>query len=127
MKLPKLSPLELQIMESFWSHGRLSIREVQEAFPARKRPAYTTVQTTIYRLEEKGALRRTRKIGNAHMFESAITRQQGRGRLIDEFLRLFGGRPQPVMAHLVETGQLTLDDVRAAEKLITEKLNKQNT
>lgn len=118
MARQKLSALELQIMETFWAQGRLSVREVQEAFPETGRPAYTTVQTTIYRLEEKGAIRRARKIGNAHVFEAVLTRQEGRGTLIDEFLKLFGGRPQPLMAHLVETGQLTLDDVREAEKLI---------
>lgn len=124
MTTAKLSPLELQIMEIVWAQGRLAVREVQEAFPEDGRPAYTTIQTTMYRLEEKGALRRVRKIGNAHVFEAVITRQQGRGTLIDEFLKLFGGRPQPVMAHLVETGQLTLDDVKEAEKLIKEMARK---
>jgi predicted transcriptional regulator len=126
MTTAKLSPLELQIMEIVWSQGRLAVREVQEAFPEEGRPAYTTIQTTMYRLEEKGALRRVRKIGNAHVFEAVITRQQGRGTLIDEFLKLFGGRPQPVMAHLVETGQLTLDDVKEAEKLIKEMAKKKS-
>lgn len=115
---PKLTPLELQIMEALWSHGRLSIREIQEAFPEADRPAYTTVQTTVYRLEEKGAVRRAKKISNAHIFEAQLSRQAGRGRLIDELLSLFGGRTQPVMAHLVETGKLTLEDLKEAEKLI---------
>src|SRR5262245_53237317 len=118
MNPSKLTPLELQIMEALWSHGRLSIREIQEAFPEPGRPAYTTIQTTVYRLEEKGALRRAKKISNAHIFEAVLSRQEGRGRLIDDLLRLFGGRTQPVMAHLVETGKLTLDDVREAERLI---------
>lgn len=120
MKKQKLTPLELQIMESLWTQGRLSIREIQEAFPEQDRPAYTTIQTTVYRLEEKGAVRRARKIGNAHVFDAVLSRQEGRGRLIDDLLGLFGGRAQPVMAHLVETGKLTLDDVREAEKLIQE-------
>ena len=105
-------------MEALWRHGRLAIREIQECFPEEDRPAYTTIQTTVYRLEDKGAARRARKIGNAHIFEAVLTRQEGRGRLIDDLLDLFGGRAQPVMAHLAETGKLTLDDVREAEKLI---------
>jgi BlaI family penicillinase repressor len=118
MTLPRLTKLELQIMETFWTRGLLSIREVQESFPEPKKPAYTTIQTTVYRLETKGALRRTKKISNAHMFEAAISRQQARGRIVDELLSLFGGRTQPVMAHLVESGKLTMDDVRGAEQLI---------
>lgn len=114
----RLSKLEMRIMEILWNQGSLSIREVQEAFPAKGRPAYTTVQTTVYRLEEKKALRRTRKIGNAHIFEPVLSRDSARGRLIDELLSLFGGRPQPVMAHLVESGKLTLDDIRETEELI---------
>ena len=114
----KLSKLELRIMEALWTHGALSVREVLERFPERKRPAYTTVQTLIYRLEAKKALRRGRKIGNAHIFEAAISRNAARARLVDEFLEMFGGRMQPVMAHLVETGKLTLDDVQEAEKLL---------
>jgi predicted transcriptional regulator len=105
-------------MEAVWNQGRLSIREIQESFPRDNRPAYTTVQTTVYRLEEKGALRRAKKIGNAHIFEAVLSRREGRGRLIDELLNLFGGRTQPVMAHLVETGKLTLEDVQEAERLI---------
>ncbi len=118
MALQKLTPLELHIMDAIWNQGRLSIREVQETFPEAHRPAYTTIQTTVYRLEEKGALRRVRKIGNAHIFEAAVSRQEARGRLIDELLTLFGGRTQPIMAHLAESGKLTLDDIREAEKLI---------
>jgi len=121
----KLTPLELRIMEALWNQGRLSIREIQEEFPMVDRPAYTTVQTTVYRLEDKGAVRRAKKISNAHIFEAVLSRREGRGRLIDEFLKLFGGRPQPVMAHLVETGKLTLDDVREAEKLIKDLSRKE--
>jgi predicted transcriptional regulator len=118
MALPRLTAPELQIMESLWNQGRLSIREIQEAFPESDRPPYTTVQTTIYRLEEKGAVRRVRKIGNAHIFEAVISRQEARGSLIDDLLRLFGGRTQPVMAHLAESGKLTLEDIRETENLI---------
>ena len=118
MNLPKLTSLEIQIMEAMWNQGRISIREIQEAFPAADRPAYTTIQTIVYRLEEKGVLRRVRKIGNAHIFEALVSRQDARGRLIDDLLNLFGGRTQPLMAHLVDSGKLTLDDIRDAEKLI---------
>jgi predicted transcriptional regulator len=111
----KLSKLELRIMDILWSRGPLSIREVQEDFPAADRPAYTTVQTTMYRLETKKALRRIKKVGNAHVFEATITRTAAHRRLIDELLSLFGGRPQPVMAHLIETGKLTVADLREAE------------
>jgi predicted transcriptional regulator len=115
VKLPKLTKFELRIMEVLWTNGASSIREVQEAFPEQDRPAYTTVQTMVYRLEAKKAIRRVKKIGNAHIFEAAITRKVAQRRLIDELLSFFGGRTQPVMAHLIESGQLTLDDVREAE------------
>jgi BlaI family transcriptional regulator, penicillinase repressor len=118
MALPKLTKLELQIMEALWNAGALSIREIQEAFPERNRPAYTTIQTTVYRLETKKALQRTRKISNAHIFEALIPRQAAQNRLIDELLGLFGGRVQPVMSHLIESGKLTLDDVQEAEKTL---------
>ena len=118
MVLPKLTPLELQIMDALWNQGRLSIREIQESFGESSPPAYTTVQTTVYRLEEKGALRRTRKIGNAHIFEPVVSRREASGRLIDDLLKLFGGRTQPVMAHLAESGKLTLNDIRETETLI---------
>jgi BlaI family transcriptional regulator, penicillinase repressor len=118
MAQPKLTRLEMQIMESLWSGGDLSIREIQEAFPLKDRPAYTTIQTTVYRLEGKKALRRSKKISNAHIFEAVITREAAQGRLIDELLSFFGGRPQPVMAHLIESGRLTLDEVRESEKLL---------
>ncbi len=118
MALPKLTKLELQIMEALWTRGTSSIREIQEAFPGRDRPAYTTIQTTVYRLEEKKALRRVKKISNAHIFEAVISRNAAQRRLIDELLGLFGGRTQPVMAHLIESGKLTLDDVQDAEKTL---------
>ncbi len=121
---PKLTSLELRIMEAMWNQGRLSIREIQETFPAADRPAYTTIQTIVYRLEEKGTVRRVRKIGNAHIFEAVVSRQAARGRLIDDLLSLFGGRTQPVMAHLVESGKLTLDDIRETEKLIKDLARK---
>lgn len=105
-------------MEALWSRGASSIREIQEAFPERDRPAYTTVQTTVYRMERKKILRRSRKISNAHIFEAIISRNAAQGRLIDELLGLFGGRTQPVMAHLIESGKLTMDDVREAEKTL---------
>jgi BlaI family transcriptional regulator, penicillinase repressor len=113
---PKLSKLEFQIMEALWSQGELSIREMQEAFAAKHRPAYTTVQTTVYRLEAKGNVRRVRKVGNFHIFAAAVSRDAAQRRLIDDLLALFGGRSQPVMAHLIESGKLTMDDVKEAEK-----------
>jgi predicted transcriptional regulator len=125
MTLPKLTKLELQIMEALWNQGAASIREVQEAFPERDRPAYTTVQTTMYRMEQKKVLRRVKKISNAHIFEATISRRAAQGRLIDELLSLFGGRIQPVMAHLVETGKLTMDDVREAEKAMRQLARKE--
>ena len=124
MPNPKLSKLELQIMEALWTHGASSVREVQEHFPEKKRPAYTTVQTMIYRMEAKKVLRRVKKISNAHIFEAAISRSAIQGRFIDELLGLFGGRMQPVMAHLVESGKLTLEDVHEAEKHLRELANK---
>ena len=118
MRLPKLSKLELQIMEALWTAGPSAIRDVQESFPARGRPAYTTVQTMVYRLEAKKVLRRSRKIGNAHIFEAVLSRDAAQRRLVDEFLSLFGGRMQPVMAHLIEAGNLSAADVVDAEKLL---------
>ena len=116
----KFTPLELQLLEAFWNQGRLSIRELVEAFPKDEEPAYTTVQTVVYRLEEKGAIRRVRKIGNAHIFEAVVTREAAKGRLLDEFLKLFGGSPRFVMAHLAQAGKLNMDDIREAEKLVQE-------
>lgn len=120
MALPKLSKLEMQIMEVLWEKGPTAIREIQEGFGAKNRPAYTTVQTMVYRLEAKKALRRARKVGNAHVFEALITRDAAKARLVDEFLSLFGGRMQPVMAQLIEAGNLTPKDVADAERLLKE-------
>ena len=125
MTLPKLTKLELQIMEALWSRGALAIREIQEAFPEEGRPAYSTVQTTVYRLEKKKAVRRARKISNAHIFEAVVSRDASRGRLIDDLLGLFGGRTQPVMAHLIESGKLTMNDVQAAEELLRQRSQKE--
>jgi len=116
--LPKLSKIELRIMEALWTAGVSSVREIQEALPAKNRPAYTTVQTMVYRLEAKGAVKRVKKIGNAHVFEASISRQSAQRRLIDDLLGFFGGKIQPVMAHLVETGRLSLEDVKEAEKTL---------
>lgn len=118
MSDPKLSKLELQIMEALWTNGQASIREIQESFPEKRRPAYTTVQTTVYRLESKKAVRRVKKVGNFHIFEPAVSRDAAQRTLINELLALFGGRTQPVMAHLIESGKLTLADVKEAEKML---------
>ena len=118
MRLPKLSKLEMQIMEVLWSAGPSAIREIQETFGLKNRPAYTTVQTMVYRLEAKKVLRRAKKIGNAHIFEATISREAAQRRLVDEFLSIFGGRMQPVMAHLIEAGNLSPKDVADAEKLL---------
>jgi predicted transcriptional regulator len=116
--LPRLTRLEIQIMEALWTRGASSVREIQEAFPEPHRPAYTTVQTMVYRLEAKAAIRRLKKIGNAHVFEAIVSRHAAQGRLIDELLGFFGGRSQPVVAHLIEAGKLTLEDVQEAEQLL---------
>ena len=118
MAQPKLTKLELQIMEALWIQGTASIREIQETFPEKDRPAYTTIQTTVYRLEGKKAVRRVKKVGNFHIFEAAISRNAAQRRLIDDLLALFGGHTQPVMAHLIESGKLTLDDVKEAGKTL---------
>ena len=118
MAEPKLTKLELQIMEALWTQGQASIREIQETFPEKGRPAYTTIQTTVYRLEGKKAIRRVRKVGNVHIFEPAVSRDAAEQRLIDDLLALFGGRTQPVMAHLIESGKLTLEDVKEAGKVL---------
>ncbi|MBZ5578667.1 MAG: BlaI/MecI/CopY family transcriptional regulator [Acidobacteriia bacterium] len=118
MTFPKLTKLELQIMEALWKRGACSVREIQETFPEKGRPAYTTIQTTVYRLESKEALRCVKRISNANIFEAAMTREQAQGRLIDELLALFGGRTKPVMAHLIDSGKLTLEDVKEAEQAL---------
>jgi BlaI family transcriptional regulator, penicillinase repressor len=114
----KFTPLELRIMQAFWERGQVCIRDILDTFPERDRPAYTTVQTTIYRLEEKKAVRRVRKIGNAHIFEAVVTRDSTQRKLLDDLLRLFGGRSQPVLESLIESGNLTLDDIKQAEKTL---------
>jgi len=119
-----LTPLELKIMQALWDSGATSIREIQQAFPERERPAYTTIQTTVYRLEAKGAVRRVKKISNAHIFEAVASRRAAQHRLLDDLLSLFGGRAQPVMSQLIESGRLTLDDVRQAEQKLR-KLSKE--
>jgi BlaI family transcriptional regulator, penicillinase repressor len=117
MARPKFTKLELQILEALWKQGKASIREIQESFPE-PRPAYTTIQTTVYRLEGKKAVRRVRKISNAHIFEPTVAREVARHRLLDEILSFFGGRAQPMMAQLAEAGKLTRDDIRELEKTI---------
>ena len=119
-KQVKLTRLELEVMGAVWALGSASVREIQEQLPEQKRPAYTTVQTIIYRLEEKGAVRRVKKIGNAHIFEAVVTRKAAHGRLIDELLHVFGGSPRSLMAQLVETGQLTLHDIRDLENTLAQ-------
>jgi BlaI family penicillinase repressor len=120
MAAPKLTKLEFQIMDALWASGESSIREILEAIPGKRRPAYTTIQTTVYRMEGKGVIRRVRKVGNVHVFSASISRNAAERRLIGELLTILGGRTEPVMAHLVEMGKLTLADVRDAEKLLRE-------
>ncbi|HMD34123.1 MAG TPA: BlaI/MecI/CopY family transcriptional regulator [Vicinamibacterales bacterium] len=124
---PKLTRLELQIMEALWTLGPASVREIQEALPAAGRPAYTTVQTIVSRLETKKAVRRVKKVGNAYIFEPQITRSTAQRRLIDELLTFFGGRTQPVVAHLIEAGKLTLDDVHEAERTLRKLARKERS
>ena len=126
MTLPKLTRLELQIMDALWNKGACSVREIQESFPE-PRPAYTTIQTTVYRLEGKGALRCVKRISNANIFEASISRGEAQNTLIDELLALFGGRTKPVMAHLVESGKLTLEDVKEAEQALRKLARKDKT
>ena len=121
---PTYTKPELQILEVLWDRGACSIREVHEALPSKGRPAFTTVQTVVYRLEKKGALRCTKRISNANIFEAAITRDEAHTTLLDELLALFGGRPKPVIARLVESGRLTLDDIREAEEALKRHLKK---
>lgn len=115
---PKLARLELQIMEVLWNRGPCSVREIQEAFPEKARPAFTTIQTTVYRLETKKAVRIAKRVGNANIFEATVSRRSAENRLIDDLLGMFGGRVKPVMARLVESGKLTLEDIRDAEQVI---------
>jgi predicted transcriptional regulator len=127
MTNPKLTKLELQIMDALWTRGKASIREIQEAFPEENRPAYTTIQTMVYRLEVKKAVKRVGKIGNFHVFEAAVSRNSAQRKLIDDLLAVFGGRTQPVMAHLIESGKLTLEDVKDAEKLLRQLEKKEKS
>ena len=127
MPSEKLSKLEFQIMDALWTHGDLSIREIQEAFPAKRRPAYTTVQTTVYRLELKKAVRRTGKVGNFHIFAALLSRDAAQRTLIDDLLAVFGGRSQPLIAHLVESGKLTMADVKDAEAVLQKLAKKDKT
>lgn len=120
MTLPRLSNLEMRIMEALWTGGDLSVREIQEAFPEKQRPAYSTVLTMVRRLVGKKALRQVKKIGSAFIYQAAIPRDAARRRLIDDFLAVFGGETQPIMTHLIEAGKFTLDDVREAEKYVRE-------
>lgn len=122
----RLSKLEFQIMEELWRQGDLSIREIQENFPSKRRPAYTTIQTTVYRMEAKGIVRRVRKVGNFHIFAAVISRTTAQRRLIDDLLEFFGGRSQPVMAHLIDSGKLSIEDVKEAEKAL-QKITKPRT
>ena len=125
---PKLTKLELEIMEALWRKGACSVREIQESFPERDRPAYTTVQTTVYRLERKKVLRCAKRISNANIFEAVISREEAQRRLIDDLLALFGrGRGKLVMAHLVESGELTMEDVKEAEKALRKAAGKDKT
>ena len=124
MRSPKLSRLELRIMETLWNKGPSSIRELQEAFPERQRPAYTTVQTIVYRLEWKKALHRTQKVGNAHIFEPLISRNSVQHCMIDELVGLFGGRALPIVTHLIDSGKLTQEEVREAQKALRELARK---
>ena len=124
MAYPKLTKLELQVLEALWQKGACSVREIQETFPESIRPAYTTVQTTVYRLERKKALHCVKRISNANIFEAVISRKDAQRRLVDELLALLGGRGKLVMAHLVEAGEITLDDVKEAEKLLRQPSRK---
>lgn len=124
MRFPKLTALELQIMDAVWRGGPSSVREIQETFPPDSRPAYTTVQTTVYRLERKGALRCVKRISNANIFDAAISREDAQGRLIDDVVGLFGGQVKPVMARLIESGKLTLEDIKDAEQALRRRSTK---
>ena len=124
MPQPKLSKLEFKIMETLWTRSECSIRDIQESFPTKKRPAYTTIQTTVYRMEGKGIVHRLKKVGNFHVFSPAISREAAQRRLMDDLLSLFGGRGQPLMTHLIESGKLSLEDVKDAERLLR-NLNKE--
>lgn len=124
MAAPKLTRLEYQIMDALWARGEMSIRDMVDSLPAKRKPAYTTVQTTVYRMEAKGVVQRVKKVGNFHVFAATISRDSAQRRLIDDLLAIFGGRSQPVMSHLIDTGKLTLEDVKEAERSLR-KLSKE--
>lgn len=111
----RLTKFEMQIMDTVWSRGEASIREMQEAFPAKKRPGYTTVQKMVYRMEAKKVLRRARKIGNFHVFAPTVSRESVERKLVDDLLAIFGGNSRPVIAHLIGARKLTIEDVEFAE------------
>ena len=125
MTQTRLSKLEFAIMNVLWERGECSIRDIQEVFPGKKKPAYTTIQTTVYRMEAKNVVRRVRKVGNFHLFAATVSRASAQRRVIDDLLAFFGGKTQPVMAHLIESGKLTLDDVREAERTLAEMQKKE--
>jgi BlaI family penicillinase repressor len=125
MSAPKLSRLEYEIMEALWDRGEASLREIQESFPAKRRPGYTTIQTMVYRMEDKGIVRRVRKVGNFHLFAPSVTREAAQRRLVDDLLALFGGRSQLLMAHLIQGGKLSLEDVQEAERILRQHSSKE--
>lgn len=125
MSAPKLSRLEYEIMEELWDRGEASLREIQESFPAKRRPGYTTIQTMVYRMEDKGIVRRVRKVGNFHLFAPSVTREAAQRRLVDDLLALFGGRSQLLMAHLIQGGKLSLEDVQEAERTLRQHSSKE--
>jgi BlaI family penicillinase repressor len=127
MAAPKLSKLELQIMEILWARGPSCVRDILDAFPAKKKPAYTTIQTTVYRLEAKKAVHQSHKVGNVHVFEAIVARNAAHRRLVDEFLGLFGGRTQPVMTQLIESGRLTEEDFKEAQKVFQKLARKEKS
>ena len=126
MATPKLTKLEFQIMEALWAGGESSIREILDSLPGKRRPAYTTIQTIVYRMEAKGVVHRVKKVGNVHVFSASVSRKVAERRLIEELLAIFGGRPHSVMAHLVDTGKLTIEDVREAERTLQRLSGKEN-
>jgi BlaI family penicillinase repressor len=125
MSAPKLSRLEYEIMEALWDRGEASLREIQESFPTKRRPGYTTIQTMVYRMEDKGIVRRVRKVGNFHLFAPSVTREAAQRRLVDDLLALFGGRSQLLMAHLIQGGKLSLEDVQEAERILRQHSSKE--
>ena len=127
MAKPKLTPLELRVMEALWTRGACSVREIHESLPGKDRPAFTTIQTTVYRLESKHALRCVKRISNANIFEAAISRDEARNRLVDDLLALFGGESKPVVSRLIETGKLTLEDVKEVEQTLRKLARKDKT